>query len=589
MEENYQQIAPMVANVLRSAVEQQASAVGLRFEADLSNTILDDVADEPGAMPLLQHGLKELWEHRHGRWLRASEYREIGGIQQAIARTAERIYNSCTQPERGLMENVMLRLIRLDGDVATDTLPRDTRRRALRAELTPLGQDESATRPLVARLANESLVITKQDPATNQDTVEIAHEALIGYWDRLQKWLRADRETLLLRQDINNATRHWLEKRRGRSLLYRGQVLKEARALASQKPALLNEDEHEFLQASQRHERQRLLSGILLPVAAMAVVALMILRIFNLGPFALPIIQLEESLKKPTMSFAWVQDEIYAGMADSSRIAYRHQDREEDDWLFKNFGRSSIRQLIPDTRQQDVLYILLYDDRPISLVNGNEIKQIETPITNVKGLAISPTNLYIGSGTEPGVYTCQTNTCTHDMWKRIDDGRISNVTYMRWDDDNELLLVGTGDQVWLWPVDEQWVVHSTSSHVSSAIMDGSTLFVGGDQGITSIDGQNQCVLKTDIVITTMALFDKPERPFVIAGTATGELFWWYADTALPCTEGNKNMIQEIDFNWDGYITEVGFAPNTPHKLWVSTEIGLYSGDTLEWIKYYEQQ
>ena len=46
---------------------------GLRFEADLAGTILDDVRGEPGAMPLLQHALLELWKRRSGRWLRAGD------------------------------------------------------------------------------------------------------------------------------------------------------------------------------------------------------------------------------------------------------------------------------------------------------------------------------------------------------------------------------------------------------------------------------------------------------------------------------------------------------------------------------------
>ena len=92
LQSHLQLIAPMSPAELRSAMEQQAGAVGLRFEADLANTILDDVAGEPGAMPLLQHALLELWKRRHGRWLRATEYRAMGGVQGAIARTAEGVY-----------------------------------------------------------------------------------------------------------------------------------------------------------------------------------------------------------------------------------------------------------------------------------------------------------------------------------------------------------------------------------------------------------------------------------------------------------------------------------------------------------------
>ena len=85
LETKMQLIAPMTTAELRSAMEQQAGAVGLRFEADLANTILDDVKGEPGAMPLLQHALLELWKRRHGRGLVAKEYREgIGGVQKGV-------------------------------------------------------------------------------------------------------------------------------------------------------------------------------------------------------------------------------------------------------------------------------------------------------------------------------------------------------------------------------------------------------------------------------------------------------------------------------------------------------------------------
>ena len=69
MEAHQRLIAPLDALELRRAIERQAGTVGLRFEADLAATILDQVQGEPGAMPLLQHALLELWNRRHGRWL----------------------------------------------------------------------------------------------------------------------------------------------------------------------------------------------------------------------------------------------------------------------------------------------------------------------------------------------------------------------------------------------------------------------------------------------------------------------------------------------------------------------------------------
>jgi hypothetical protein len=95
MQARQELIAPMDAAELRGAMEKQAAQVGLRFEADLSNTNLDDVEGEPGAMPLLQHALRELWRRRHGRWLRAEEYGAIGGVKKASRRRRRRCTGIC--------------------------------------------------------------------------------------------------------------------------------------------------------------------------------------------------------------------------------------------------------------------------------------------------------------------------------------------------------------------------------------------------------------------------------------------------------------------------------------------------------------
>jgi hypothetical protein len=169
METHQRLIAPMDAAELRSAIEQQAGAVGLRFEADLAATILDQVQGEPGAMPLLQHALLELWSRRHGRWLLAEEYRAIGGVQGAIAKTAETVYAGLTETERERMREIFVRLTRLDEETVSGTERRDTRRRVALEELVPAGGDLAATKELIARLASAGLVVTSRAPARPED------------------------------------------------------------------------------------------------------------------------------------------------------------------------------------------------------------------------------------------------------------------------------------------------------------------------------------------------------------------------------------------------------------------------------------
>jgi hypothetical protein len=158
MKEHQEVIPPMTADELRQAMDLQTGAVGLVFEADLAATMIDEIRDEPGAMPLLQHALAELWKRRHGRWLKASEYRELGGVKQAISATAEEVYAALTEDERLRVRDIFIRLTRLDED-ASRTAARDTRHRVRFRDLVPAGEDPAVTKELVHRLASRSLVV----------------------------------------------------------------------------------------------------------------------------------------------------------------------------------------------------------------------------------------------------------------------------------------------------------------------------------------------------------------------------------------------------------------------------------------------
>ena len=164
-------------------MEQQASAVGLRFEADLSNTILDEVQGEPGAMPLLQHLLREMWKRRHGRWLRAAEYRVLGGIQTSHRPYRRRLLQRLAAADQNHVRNILVRLTRLDEDAVEGEDRRDTRRRVSMAELVPAGGNLSVTSDLVNAWRIAACWWPACNRVTNTEEVEVVHEALIRYWN----------------------------------------------------------------------------------------------------------------------------------------------------------------------------------------------------------------------------------------------------------------------------------------------------------------------------------------------------------------------------------------------------------------------
>ena len=59
--------------MLRQAIEEPARRVGLGFEPGVVDKILNDVAYQPGALPLLEHALLELRK----RWFVLQDGEEV--------------------------------------------------------------------------------------------------------------------------------------------------------------------------------------------------------------------------------------------------------------------------------------------------------------------------------------------------------------------------------------------------------------------------------------------------------------------------------------------------------------------------------
>ena len=81
------------------------------------------------------------------------------------------------------------------------------RRRALRSECGP---EEWA---LAERLADHPwrLVVTGEQQSDGEAMVEVAHEALLRAWPRLQGWLKDERDFLIFKGEVERAERRWCD------------------------------------------------------------------------------------------------------------------------------------------------------------------------------------------------------------------------------------------------------------------------------------------------------------------------------------------------------------------------------------------
>jgi WD40 repeat protein/DNA-binding SARP family transcriptional activator len=260
---NHLLVGAMERGDLVRAIELPANRAELEIERSLVETLVGDVAEEPGGLPLLSTALLELWRDRDGGPLRYDSYRSSGGVRGAVARLAEQAYARFDEAEQDATRVIMLRLC--SGDAATVA-----RRRVPLAELDA-EHDDRVTHVLA--ILTDARLLTASD-----GTVEVAHEALLREWPRLQGWLEDDREGRRLYAHLAAAAGEWAARDRDPAELYRGARLSTALEWTARHATQLSDREREFVDASRAaNERQLrrlrvLLSGVAV-LLAMAVAA----------------------------------------------------------------------------------------------------------------------------------------------------------------------------------------------------------------------------------------------------------------------------------------------------------------------------
>jgi hypothetical protein len=160
-----------------------AQGIGVHFEEGLVSKILGDVNDQPGALPLLQYALTELFENREGHMLTRTAYRDIGGTVGALARRIDQVYLDLNEEGQDFTRQMFLRLITLGEGVE------DTRRRVPRAELMAIADDEERADEIIDVFVAYRLLSLDHDLASRNPVVEVAHEAILREWERLRQWL----------------------------------------------------------------------------------------------------------------------------------------------------------------------------------------------------------------------------------------------------------------------------------------------------------------------------------------------------------------------------------------------------------------
>ena len=235
---------PMSADEIEQSISGPARRVGLQVDPDLIAAVVADVQAEPGALPLLQYALTEVFERKDSTHLTLIAYRASGGVTGALARRAEDLYENLTPTQQDVARQLFLRLVVL-GD-GTD----DTRRRTSRPELIPKNAHEADWDTVIDLYGRHRLLTFDRDFETRLPTVEIAHEALIRTWQRLRDWLNSNRDNLRIQRRLNAAAREWQSSGKQVGFLASEGILAQFESWAKESNFDMIDIEAKFLEAS---------------------------------------------------------------------------------------------------------------------------------------------------------------------------------------------------------------------------------------------------------------------------------------------------------------------------------------------------
>ncbi|GGK93989.1 hypothetical protein Sme01_58350 [Sphaerisporangium melleum] len=252
-------VGPMSADDLRRAVTEPAARAGVSVESALLARLMSDVTGQPSALPLVSHVLAETWRRRRGMTLTLAGYEDVGGVEHALARTAEQTYQQLAGEELDAARLMFLRLV-TPGDGTEDT-KRRIRREELREPHGPL-----------ERFAAARLV------SLDDHGAELVHEALLRAWPRLAAWIAEDRDILRVHHRVTEAAAAWQAHGRDPDLLWRGEHLTMIDSLRGR----LNPIEHDFLdagltaQALRATKLRRRRRGLKMLIAALAALVVLL-------------------------------------------------------------------------------------------------------------------------------------------------------------------------------------------------------------------------------------------------------------------------------------------------------------------------
>jgi WD40 repeat protein len=541
-------LAPMGSEQLRAAIRRPALRVGYDVEAALVDALVQATAGVAGRLPLFQHTLDLLWDVRDKKTRRmtyAAYIEHVGSIEESVARRAETVFAvlvSASPGHEAVVRRMFMRLVHLGEGTG------DTRRQMPYGDLP----NDAAARSVLDAFVDARLLVTDAyrggSGAQPEQAVEIAHEALLGRWGRLRRWLNENRETLRILQEVDLAAAEWQARGRPADELWRGGRLARAWEVLVDGGADLSLEERAFLDAAKAAEdlerraktrRQRWLLGAAAGASvvlslALAVAIAQYLEAKRLADANEQLAQQEQAQAERAEQQAERAAQQAARAEAAAAAAKREQERAEDLAREEQGARASLLASIP----------------------GQELGALELGV------------LAVGEVSQRGLPSPQVAKGQHDALTRarkvtVLAGHTQKVVAAAWSPDGTCLATAGGDGTTrLWDAATGKPRTTLDGHAKALVSgvawapDGKQLATAGWDGTAQIWDADTGARRRTLTghpagLTAVAW--RPDGARVATASLDGSARLWdpATGTALAPLEGHTGLVAALAWSPDG--------------------------------------
>ncbi|MBE9519224.1 MAG: ATP-binding protein, partial [Bacteroidetes bacterium] len=199
----------MNRNDLKEAILEPFRVAGATVESGFEEYLMSDMEEVEPHMPLLQHALKQTWNHWKSRGITnlpvsLEDYQATGALRNGLSRDLENLYQSLEFYQKEICESMF------------KTIAFKTDRQEAYSRRTSLGNIARIAQCRVERVIEVVEIFDKAGhpflgyqhsaPLSSESRIELSHESLIIIWDRLRQWVNEEDESIRMYLKLSKAS-----------------------------------------------------------------------------------------------------------------------------------------------------------------------------------------------------------------------------------------------------------------------------------------------------------------------------------------------------------------------------------------------